>query len=534
MTKTAKVSIFIIIFIISHVFIAFSNDTTRYAFKKIQNDLFQKNLDSLLKLSYVQKSLKAYPVKKQNNASVNFPDSVYHQRFDSLSSYIRVVYNPKVKQFITLYTQKSNRKKTEIMLGLSAHYAPLFEQTLREYLLPVELKYLPMALSGYHPQAVSENGAAGLWQLMYTIARRYGLHITSFSDERRNTQKATEAAARYLKDMYDLYSDWTLALAAYTCGAANVNKAISRSGGKHDFWEIYRFLPQKSRENIPAFYALLYLNKFYAKHKLSPRKIDMPQNIATLRVKKKIHLGQIAAVLNVPQRDLQDLNPEYRKQIIQPVSDKDILNIPQKYAAQFKAMQDSIAKYKVEDYFKPPKPIVKPTKVAARKHNVSNSRNRNRNTNYTPVVPKNSVKIYYTVKSGDSMGLIAQWYSVSTSQLRNWNNKYNNRIYPGNKLAVYVPKNKLASYIKVNIMSFDQKQAFIGKGSKTSSRSSDDDEKYSGKRGGFVYYTIQSGDNLWSIAQRYPDVTVQDIIKINRFPKNYKLYPGQRIKIKLK
>ncbi len=490
--------------------------------EKIQNRDFYSNLDSLLTLSYVKTSIDKADIS-ENNVEKRFADTTYQNRLQKLKTVIPLHFNDEVKKFIHFYTSEENRIKVGVMLGLAEHYTPLFESTLRNYKLPLELKYLPLAESGLYPQAVSKDGAAGMWQLMYPVARRYGLKITSFTDERRDPLKAADASARYLKEMYEIYHDWILALAAFNCGPANVNKAIGRSGGEQDFWKIYHYLPTETRENVPAFIAVLYLINYNDRHNIKTIKIDYPQQVDSLELEKRLHLGQISEVMKIPLQELVDLNPEYRQLIINPENDANILRLRGKFTDEFLRKQDTIYAYKDSVFFKPKREIIKPPKVTSVRSSTYSS-------SYTPPTPKGKSKVIYYVKSGDTVGLIAQWFGVKSSHVRYWNGLRGNRIYVNQKLVIYVPKGKASTYKRLNSMTFAQKQRFIGK-NVPKKKAKKSPVRRSGE---FVYYTVKKGDTLWDIAKNYPGVSSDDIMKINNFSRNYQLHPGQVIKIKMK
>lgn len=515
------------------------------ASRKIYSEI-GRNLDSLMRLSYLQ-----FGVGGGNTvlSDQTLPDSVYRERFEKIPLFVRPTFHPEVGDMIRFLTSTPNKAKIEVMMGLAQkHYLPVFESILREYQLPLELKYFPLALSALFPEATSSNGASGIWLLPYTIAKRYGLNITSYTDERRDPVKSTHAAAKYLREMYGVYHDWVLAIAAFNCGPANVNKAIQRNGGERDFWKIYPGLPEESRDYVPAFMSMVYLMHFYESHNFTPCKVSMPANVDTLVVEKKLHLGQVSSVLRIPMKMLTDLNPEYRKNIIQPVNDNNTLKIPSEYSPLFMLYKDSIYNYRLDSYFVPPVTVVEaPVVSKSSGSSTYNASHSSSSASLEPVDVKNMDKIYYTVKSGDNTGLIAQWYDVTVSDLKHWNNLYYKKyIMPGQKLVIYKPLGQGGRYAKINTMSFEEKQKqsghslSSGSGSsgstvnKTSSTSGSLTSSGGTKSSGYVYYTVKSGDSLWSIAQKFDGVSVDDLKALNRLGGSYKLYPGQVLKIKRK
>ena len=441
-------------------------------------------------------------------------DSILMHRIKNISSAIDLSYNQIVKNYINVYTERQ-RENVEIMLGLSNYYFPLFEEILDQYELPSELKYLPIIESALNPKATSRVGAAGLWQFMYGTARMYKLEINSFVDERRDPIKSSHAAARYLKDLHKIYNDWILVIAAYNCGPGNVNKAIRRSGGKRDYWSLYYFLPRETRGYVPAFIAAAYFMNHYQDHLLQPLKIDIPLHTDTLVVNKEIHFNQIANTIGIPLQLLRDLNPQYKYDIVPAKSKSYNIILPFDYVNEFISLQDSIFNYKRNEYFDPSKLLVKPD---------------SKYQYYAPQ-PSNTEKLYYTVKSGDNLGFIAQWYNVGLSQIRAWNGIRRNLNKDGQKLICNEPKNKVQAYKKINELSFSEKQILIGKPGPTVVEKSNPEKNQNGK---YVYHKVRKGDTLWDIAKLYPGTSVSEIRKLNNLKINENIRPGQQLKIKIK
>jgi len=512
-----------------------------------ENNLFITNLDSLAKISYVEKAI----ANRKNNSVKKNPvisDSLVKKKLSKIESYVGLPFNNEVNSFIKFYIDPLNRTKVEAMLGLADYYEPMFEENLKKYKLPLELKYLAMTGSSFFPAAISQTGASGIWQLSYPVAKRYGLNISSYTDERRDVIKSTIAAAKYLKEMYEIYHDWQLTIAAYTCGAANVNKAISRANGERNVWKIYNFLPQYSREYLPAFIASIYLSEYYKEYNIVPIKVKMPEDMDTLVVKQKVHFGQIAEVLKISMQELKDLNPEYKVGIIQPINDNNSLRISTKQIKAFKALEDSIYNYNSTVYFQVAKTVVIPPKVV--------SSGETSTEYFEEVVPKNKAKLTYKIKSGDNIGLIAQWYNVSINEIKSWNNLQQKKtIYPGQEIIIYVPQYEEAKYKEINSMTFAEKQKKVGKTSTSNTKTASTTGKSSSsttanksdvlssglaisndvnKMSSYVYYKVKSGDNLWDISRKFEGTSVEKIMKLNNLPKNYKLNVGQVLKIKEK
>ncbi|MCT4588533.1 MAG: LysM peptidoglycan-binding domain-containing protein [Carboxylicivirga sp.] len=471
-------------------------------------------LDSLLNQWYINKAPNhLVPDSIEGLASVGkLPDSVYIERIAAINSPMPYTYNSIVKNHIELYTVR-RRELVQNMLGLSEYYFPLFEQELDARQMPLELKYLPIIESALNPRAYSRAGASGLWQFMYYTGRQYGLTINSYVDERRDPYKSTVAAINFLDDLYAIYKDWFLVIAAYNCGPGNVNKAIRRSGGKRDFWKIYYHLPRETRGYVPAFIAATYTFMYAKEHNLYANPNNLPVVTDTISVNQAIHFKQVAEMLDVNMDYLRSLNPQYRKDLIPSGSDF-ALRLAMNDASEFAAMEDSIYAFKRNTYFVNGKTTVKP-----------------QYSTYTPDIPKNKATVYYTVKSGDAVGLIADWYDVRTSDLRYWNNIRRNVIRVGQKLRIYVPKNKTDYYGRINDMAYADKQRLSSK-SVTSNPSKP--KKNGPVDPNYEYYTVRSGDNLWSIAKKYSGISNTDIMELNGLSTSSKLWIGQKLKIKPK
>lgn len=352
-----------------------------------------------------------------SNVNPQFPDSVYISRLTQMPTVMEMAYNDIVRKFIDTYTGRL-RKQVAFMLSAANFYMPIFEEALDAYGLPDELKYLPIIESALNPTAVSRAGAAGLWQFMLRTGKLYGLENNSLVDERRDPIKSTWAAARYLKDMYAIYKDWNLVIAAYNCGPGNVNKAIRRAGGKTDYWTIYNYLPRETRGYVPAFIAANYVMTYYCKHNICPMETNIPAATDTVRVNQRIHFRQIAALCNVPVDELKSLNPQYKRQIIPGDTKPQTLCLPQTAIGTFIDKQDSIYAYRRAELFRNRSTVA-----------VKSSAGR-------AVAGKGDL-IRYKIRNGDTLGAIARRYGVSVRQLRQWNGLRNNNIRAGRTLKIY-------------------------------------------------------------------------------------------------
>ena len=323
---------------------------------------FDSNLDSMMNLYYVKESIEQDSsfITRRDTLVPDFPDSVYVARLASIPTVVGLTYNPIVKRYIDVYTRQK-RQSVEVMLGLAEHYFPIFDDIFDYYDVPNEMKYMSIIESALNPKAYSRTRAVGIWQFMYGTGRMYGLEINSLVDERRDPIKSTVAAARLSKDLYNIYNDWLLVIAAYNCGPGNVNRAIRRSGGKTNYWDIYYYLPRETRGHVPAFIAATYVMNYYAEHNLTPAPIELPVETDTLLIKQPLHFKQISEVLGVPLQEIRDLNPQYRNDIIPAGPKAYTLSLPEDYILSFIDEEDSIYNYKDSVYFDPSKITTKPS-----------------------------------------------------------------------------------------------------------------------------------------------------------------------------
>jgi membrane-bound lytic murein transglycosylase D len=481
---------------------------------------FDANLDSLLNLYYVEQSLSNNPDSMDyvsDSLIPDFSDSVYSERLKRIPTIVDLTYNSIVRRYIEVYTRQK-RNQVEVMLGLCQYYFPIFDDVFDYYDIPNEMKYMSVIESALNPRAYSRTRAVGLWQFMYGTGKLYGLTINSLVDERRDPIKSTYAAARFVKDLYAIYNDWILVIAAYNCGPGNVNRAIRRSGGKKNYWEIYHYLPRETRGHVPAFIAATYVMNYYREHNLRPLPVSFPIASDTIMITRNLHMAQVSEVLGVPLQLLHDMNPQYRTDIIPAKTSPQILRLPLEQTSRFIDMENQIYKYKDSIYFNPDKVITTPTAVDSR--------------GIEEPPPGNYAKLVYTVKTGDNLGFISSWYNVRSSDIRYWNNIRRNTIRAGQHLSIYVPRNKLGKYQDINQMSFAEKQARIGKPATPEVPVKPEKALTTGKD--FVIYTVKQGDTIWDIMKKYPGVTESDIMKLNNISDASKLKAGQQIKIKPK
>ncbi|MDY3893608.1 MAG: transglycosylase SLT domain-containing protein [Candidatus Cryptobacteroides sp.] len=381
--------------------------------------------DSTMSKSTVDSLLLAYYNKHKNfeyaslsnldTTSVRYtssvPDSVFVQRLSDIKSFIPLTFNDVVKNYIILYSEKMPEKMGRV-IGLGNYYFPIFQETFNRYDIPEELRAMAVIESMLKFDAVSRVGAKGMWQFMYQTAKKYGLVINSFVDERLDPVRAVDAAARYLSDSYAIFGDWQLAIASYNCGPGNVNKAIKRSG-KTDIWDIYYFLPRETRGYVPAFTGALYALNYYKEHGIRPEQLDFPAQVDTFHIHKMLHFKQVSELAGVPLETIKMLNPQYTHEII-PGSEKEswILRLPAHYTADYIAVEDSVHLYKADTLLSPV--VIKKIKDGG-----------------------DGQRIAYKVKSGDTLGGIAKRYGCTVKQIQKWNHLKGTTIRIGQTLSIY-------------------------------------------------------------------------------------------------
>jgi len=343
-----------------------------------------------------------------------YTDEQYKAYFKKMSanSPFPFVYNEDVRKFIDLYSQK-RRPLTSRLLGLAAYYFPLFEEKLDKYNLPLELKYLAVIESALNPVATSRAGASGLWQFMYGTGKMYGLEVSSYVDDRCDPYKATTAACEHFVDLYKIYNDWALVLAAYNAGSGNVNKAIRRAGGEMDYWKVRKFMPRETQSYVPVYIAAAFVLSHAAEYNLYP---VYPEYLYiktdTVTISEKISFEQISEALNIPVAELISLNPSFKKNVIPACSERQYqIKLPYERIGEFIANENEIYNFKTLDQ------LIKED-YAAR-------------NNIKPVYTES-----HTVKKGESLGQIARKYSCTISELQKWNKIKNSNIHPGQKLIV--------------------------------------------------------------------------------------------------
>ncbi|MEQ9437935.1 MAG: LysM peptidoglycan-binding domain-containing protein [Cyclobacteriaceae bacterium] len=409
------------------------------------------------------------------------PDASYdlvEDRVACIESDIPLTYNHRVKSFIDYFTVR-DREYTRMVIRRKDIYFPIFDKYLEKYNLPKDLKYLSIVESGLKPEARSRVGAVGLWQFMPSTGRMFGLKQDWYVDERQSPEKSTEAACKYLKQLYNMFGDWELALAAYNTGPGNVRKAIRRSGYKKGFWEIYNYLPRETRSYVPQFVAIAYTLNYIDEHNLREETPDYLVDADTILVSQFASLKVLAEQLNVCEEDLARLNPELRQAAVPENASNYPLRVPVDMvdflAANSAAILDSAGSDIIKKQF-----VAQVQKTSSSTYGKS--------------------KITYRVRQGDVLGKIAERHGVGLSQVRQWNNIRGSRIYAGQRLTLYVKSSQVASASSTSPQPIP-----------------------SGK-----YHLVQPGDSLWEISRKYEGLTVMKIKELNNLSNN-SIKPGQKL-----
>ncbi len=456
--------------------------------RKVEVDLYASDLDDKWLEELYSNSL--YDTIYSSITDISFEEVDYPElstellksRLVDLSSRtpFNVEYNPALESVIKSYL-KNRRSSFQKLIDLSAFYFPMFERELDIHNLPLEIKYLAIVESALKPRAKSRVGAAGLWQFMYTTGKMYGLEVSSYVDERSDPIKSTEAAAKYLSKLYEIFGDWDLALAGYNSGPGNVTKAIRRSGGYQNYWNIRHHLPRETAGYLPAFLATMYIFEYAEEHGFKkPRPEVAFFETDTIRVKQMLTLDQVSEFTGVEMEELQFLNPSYKLDIIPYVKGENyMLRLPRRFVGDFVSNENSIYGFATEEFNKREKPM--------------------------PQLFEADTKITYKVRSGDFLGRVARKYAVCVSDIKKWNGLRSNNLKIGQQLVIY-PKNTQTTATASN---------------RTINTSSSSKAKT---------YIVKSGDSLWSISQKFFGVSVQNIKDWNDISGS-KLKPGMKLKV---
>ena len=402
---------------------------------------------------YMKKYMRVDSTLYTNEIPV-FPREVYLDRLRRLPNLIEMPYNDVVQDYIDQYTGRL-RRSVSFMLGVQNFYVPIFEEALEAEGVPLELKYLPVVESAFDPMATSRVGAAGLWQFMVPTAKHYGLTVNSLLDERRDPIKSSQAAARYLKDLYKSFGDWTLAIAAYNCGRNNVLKAIKRAGGARDYWAIYPYLPRETRGYVPAFIAANYVMNYYCDHKIPPMKTIAPAETDTVTVSRNLYLAQVAAACNLDVETVQAMNPQYRAGVVPGNSQPCALRLPVQSIERFLQLGDSIYNVAPAAEVAERREEVEPAELTAQPNNTTTRQSRRqalaeerrerreRRAAAAAERKKRKSKRAHAeepsevdIRQGDTLSEIARRNNTTVEKLQKMNNLNGSAIRAGKKLRV--------------------------------------------------------------------------------------------------
>jgi len=508
------------IYLISFFFITtvvFAQKQDTIALQELQSEeIFQqdilKGMDELLDLWYIQKQLGNINIGMlaDNSEDDCLIDSVVINKLKNLHTVIPLVYNQETRSKIELYVCKKKRTSS-IILGLSQYYYPWMREIFDKYDIPEELIYLTIVESALNPNAVSRAGATGIWQFMYATGKAYQLEVNTFVDDRRDPFKATDAAARHLKDLYAIFGDWGLAISAYNCGAGNVRKAIARSGGKTDFWSVKPFLPRETQNYFPYYIAALYLVNYHNDYSIPFAELTIPFAVDTVMVKKELHLRQVAEVLNIDLEELKVLNPQYKRLVIPAYTQPYPLRLKNADILRFIDLEDSIYNYKYGDFFTPMK--VYEGLFSGISVNSSDYK-----------------KVFHTVKSGETLAAIANKYGLSVVEIKKMNNLNSNtvkskqnllvgyeylKIEPAKVKEVTQDTDRISTTI-VNLHADTSHNEIMSFQNKTETNPST--------------YIVKKGDNLSIIAAKF-GTTARKICDYNNLPNINSIIVGQKLRI---
>lgn len=459
---------------------------TNYQGKKESIELpasMTQELDSLMNLYNAKMYLKADEDCNLPDINPVYDEQTYKDRLAQLPTVIEMPYNDIVRKFIDRYSS-ALRRKVAYMLGAQNFYMPVFEEALEAYELPLELKYLPIIESGLNPKAKSHAKAMGLWQFMLPTAKRYGLTINSLIDERCDLIKSSYAAAHYLSDLYKIFGDWNLVIAAYNCGPEKINKSIHRLKGEKDYWKIYSLLPKETRGYVPAFIAANYIMNYYCEHNICPLTASLPAKTDTVMLDRDVHFEQIAHVIGIDLDQLKDLNPQYRRNIVNGNSKPSPLRLPADMVNAFIDNEDSVYAFNTKNYLTKRKEVApsdnatyvvrnnQVTRIENRNNATANTRNNDndsttadnaaadssdttaeeqapatvaRKSSYSRSSSKKknskskkrpAKSKSVTIKNGDTLSEIAERNHTTVAKLRKLNGIKGNNIRAGKKIKV--------------------------------------------------------------------------------------------------
>lgn len=517
MKKNLIISLFFISLFLITDLRAQSDTTKNVKIDEHYIDILNSDMNQMLNLWYVKKeAANTHSILSKfsdKEITVDNMDSIYSQRISKISTIVPLGYNSIVKSYINLYANARKRSSSAI-LGLAQYYYPWMFEIFDKYGVPEELVYLTIIESSLNPTAVSPAGATGIWQFMYTTGKMYGLEVNSFIDDRRDPVKATDAAARHLRDLHAMFDDWGLAIAAYNCGPGNVKKAIYRSGGKKTFWDVKTFLPRETQNYFPAYIGAYYMMNYYKAHGIIPAKISIPTNVDTVMINKEIHFEQIAHVLQIDIDEIRTLNPQYKRDVIPAFTQTYPLKLRSDDVIRFLHMKDSIYKYNYDVYFAPLQTYV----------NVFTGKDD---------APQQTTKKYHKVKNGETLSKIANRYGLSVSELKKMNRLKSNYLKVGQRLVVgYTYTTPPAQPPKTTTQETPAatEKTPASPDNSTPSEQTKTQETKENQSTAPIIHTVKKGESLSIIASKY-HTTVKKLAAYNNLKNINSLKVGQKIKI---
>ena len=435
-------------------------------------------------------------INKDVTVDEELPTELLKQRLAAMNekSPFEIEYNQGLENIIKSFL-KNRKKSFSRLMALSEYYFPIFEDAFAKQNVPLEIKYLAVVESALNPKAVSKMGATGLWQFMYGTGKQYALKIDSYIDERSDPLKATAACSEYMTKMFNIFGDWELVLASYNSGPGNVTKAIRRSGGKTKYWDIRNYLPRETQGYVPAFLATMYLFEYHKEHGINPERAVVKNfETDTIAIKNQMSFKQIADLLDMPQSQIQLLNPSYKMNIVPFYQgEQHFIRLPKDKIATFVSNEDQIYAYVKHDtefrstssrlavkYAPKAKPVAKPAAI------------------------DNSDYEFYKVRKGDNLGAIASKYNVSITELKKWNNLKTNSVAVGRSIKI---KSEEPASVKTNAVIDKREEAVAAADDKEKSKTVDQD------------YVVAAGDNLGSIAKKF-GTTIAELKELNNLTSN--------------
>lgn len=458
----------------------------------------------------------------------------YETLLSRLPSGLEMPFNPLVGKYIDMYLGK-RRKLVSNMLALHNYYGHIFIEEIERAGVPHELQYLPVIESAINPVAVSRAGATGLWQFMPKTATGLGMEINSLVDERCDPRVSSANAIKYLKQLYNIYNDWSLAIAAYNCGPGNVNKAIRRAGGGKDFWEIYNYLPAETRGYVPSFIAANYVMNYHDRYGIQPTVVKQQLVTDTIDVSDRVHFEQIAAVLRIPIEEIRMLNPQFKKDIIPGDYHPYKLVLPSQQCLSYIVSRDSILAYNADLYAN--RTYVEPGRradeVTTSNADLAQAQTQNatENIDIPTQVADSVVTIHHVVARGESLRDIAKQYSVSSTDIKRWNNLRRGKVKEGDSLIINTYPKVLPNASTAPTQPSTVTTQVAPKPTAPATPSQPKKKKEQPQQPKYTTHTVKSGDTLDALARRY-GTTVADIQRANNMSKgNTRIQIGQKLKI---